>query len=98
MRTIGIRELKAQLSRALRDVQRGELYLVTDRGRVVAELRPPGGRVEETLSPEHAARRALLNAGELRVAEVALTPYRRSPVTLPEGASRELVDWVRGSK
>ena len=39
MRTIGIRELKAELSRVLRDVQRGDTVLVTDRGRVVAELR-----------------------------------------------------------
>ena len=98
MRTIGIRELKAQLSRALRDVQRGELYLVTDRGRVVAELRPPGVSVEGTLSPEHAGRRALLNAGELRIAEGDPAPYRKSVIQLPEGASKELLDWVRGSK
>ncbi|MBK6308217.1 MAG: type II toxin-antitoxin system prevent-host-death family antitoxin [Gemmatimonadetes bacterium] len=45
MRTIGIRDLKAHLSQTLRDVQRGELYLVTDRGRVVAELRPPARRL-----------------------------------------------------
>ncbi|MBC7894515.1 MAG: type II toxin-antitoxin system Phd/YefM family antitoxin [Cytophagaceae bacterium] len=98
MRTIGIRELKAQLSRALRDVQRGELYLVTDRGKVVAELRPPGGGVEGVLAPEDAARRALLNSGELRVSEGAPTPYTHGPVKLPKGASKELLDWVRGSK
>jgi antitoxin (DNA-binding transcriptional repressor) of toxin-antitoxin stability system len=98
MRTIGIRELKAQLSRALRDVQRGELYLVTDRGRVVAELRPPGNAVAAELSPEQAGRRAMINAGELRVAEGDPVPYPRSPVSLPEGASRELLDWVRGGK
>ena len=41
MRTIGIRELKAQLSRTLREVRDGDVFLVTDRGRVVAELRQP---------------------------------------------------------
>jgi antitoxin (DNA-binding transcriptional repressor) of toxin-antitoxin stability system len=39
----GIRNLKNNLSRYLRRVMRGERILVTDRGRVVAELRPPGG-------------------------------------------------------
>jgi antitoxin (DNA-binding transcriptional repressor) of toxin-antitoxin stability system len=42
MRVVGIRELKARLSEYLRDVRRGEVILVTDRNRVVAELRPPG--------------------------------------------------------
>jgi antitoxin (DNA-binding transcriptional repressor) of toxin-antitoxin stability system len=98
MRTIGIRELKSQLSRALRDVQRGELYLVTDRGRVVAELRPPGGTESVALAPEEAGRRRLLSSGELRVAERPRAPYRRSGVSLPEGASQELLDWVRGER
>jgi antitoxin (DNA-binding transcriptional repressor) of toxin-antitoxin stability system len=38
----GIRELKMHLSRYLRQVAGGETVLVTDRGRVVAEVRPPG--------------------------------------------------------
>ena len=42
MKTSGIRELKAHLSAYVREVERGESILVTDRGRVVAELRPPG--------------------------------------------------------
>lgn len=42
MKAVGVRELKAQLSRYLRDVAGGEVVLVTDRGRVVAELRAPG--------------------------------------------------------
>jgi antitoxin (DNA-binding transcriptional repressor) of toxin-antitoxin stability system len=42
MRVVGVRELKARLSEYLRDVRRGEAFLVTDRNRVVAELRPPG--------------------------------------------------------
>lgn len=41
MKTAGIRELKARLSEYLREVQGGETVLVTDRGRVVAELRSP---------------------------------------------------------
>jgi prevent-host-death family protein len=40
MRVIGIRELRQQASRYLRDVQRGETIEVTDRGRPVARLVP----------------------------------------------------------
>lgn len=40
MRTIGIRELRQQASRYLRDVERGETIEVTDRGRPVALLVP----------------------------------------------------------
>lgn len=44
MRVIGVRELRQQASRYLRDVQRGETIQVTDRGRPVALLVPvPGG-------------------------------------------------------
>ena len=49
MRAIGIRELRQQASRYLREVQRGETIQVTDRGRPVAWLVPvpQGGGVEE---------------------------------------------------
>lgn len=42
MRAVGIRELKNRLSHYVRLVEAGESVLVTDRGSVVAELRPPG--------------------------------------------------------
>jgi antitoxin (DNA-binding transcriptional repressor) of toxin-antitoxin stability system len=41
MRAVAIRELKNRLSAYLREVAAGEVVLVTDRGRVVAELRKP---------------------------------------------------------
>lgn len=40
MRAIGIRDLRQQASRYLRDVERGETIEVTDRGRPVARLVP----------------------------------------------------------
>lgn len=40
MRSIGIRELRQQASRYLRDVERGETIEVTDRGRPIARLVP----------------------------------------------------------
>jgi len=42
MKTVGIRELKNNLSRYVRLVKTGETVLVTDRDTVVAELRPYG--------------------------------------------------------
>src|SRR5687767_7400549 len=95
MRTVGIRELKSQLSRVLRDVQRGERVLVTDRGRVVAELRQP-------LSPDSAdartpdARALLAATGQVRVGEPAPHAYAKSPIRSKAGLSRKLLDEERG--
>jgi prevent-host-death family protein len=49
MRAIGIRELRQQASRYLRDVERGETIEVTDRGRPIARLVPipNGGGLED---------------------------------------------------
>ncbi len=40
-RTVGVAELRQNLSKYLRAVERGERLLVTDRNRPVAELGPP---------------------------------------------------------
>ncbi|HEY7500619.1 MAG TPA: type II toxin-antitoxin system prevent-host-death family antitoxin [Vicinamibacterales bacterium] len=40
MQTIGVRELKSQLSECLRRVEAGEQMTVTDRGRPIATLAP----------------------------------------------------------
>jgi len=49
MKQVGIRELKDRFSEYIRLVREGEVVEVTDRGKVVAELRPPsvGGELEE---------------------------------------------------
>ncbi|NJD20428.1 MAG: type II toxin-antitoxin system prevent-host-death family antitoxin [Gemmatimonadetes bacterium] len=43
MKAVGVKDLKARLSEYLRYVKAGEAVLVTDRGEVVAELRPVAG-------------------------------------------------------
>jgi len=45
--TVGIAELRQNLSRYLRRVERGERLVVTDRNRPVAELGPPATRGTE---------------------------------------------------
>ncbi len=44
MRSVGLKILKNKLSEYVRLAEGGEVVLVTDRDRVVAELRPPGER------------------------------------------------------
>lgn len=68
MRAIGIRELRQQASRYLREVERGETFEVTDRGRPVALLSPvPRAGALERLAASGRLRRAngdLLALGE----------------------------------
>jgi antitoxin (DNA-binding transcriptional repressor) of toxin-antitoxin stability system len=95
MRTIGIRALKAELSSAIRDVQRGEIFLVTDRGRVVAELRSPSSDAPQPPGTKRGLQ-SLATAGALRVAERAPGPYAASPLSSPAGTAQRLIDEDRG--
>lgn len=97
MRTVGIRELKAHLSRVLREVQRGEVILVTDRGLVVAELRRPDLAGQMPVGPERSLGR-MAAEGQLRLREAVAEPYPASPLALPEGSSSELLDADRGER
>jgi prevent-host-death family protein len=98
MKAIGVRELKAHLSRYLRDVQAGEVVLVTDRGRVIAELRG----APDTAHPESSVDRGLRALG----ARAGLTvrephdpaAYGASPLRAPEGTGRSLLDADRGER
>jgi prevent-host-death family protein len=47
MRVVGIRELKASLSEALREVAGGERIRVTSRGRAVADIVPAGAAMAD---------------------------------------------------
>jgi len=60
MREIGVRQLKAHLSEALHEVERGEQLRVTVHGRPIADIVPAGpGRADEQL-------RALVADGRIR--------------------------------
>ncbi len=95
MVTTGIRNLKNNLSRYIRRVIGGERILVTDRGRVVAELRLPayiGG-----LGDAAVRYRALVEQGVVRPAREAGDPLAGWPtLKLPPGTAAELVDADRG--
>jgi prevent-host-death family protein len=51
MRVVNVKEMKARLSAYLREVVRGEEFLVTDRNRVVARLGPPPGAADADAPP-----------------------------------------------
>ncbi len=98
MRAVGVRDLKANLSRYLREVERGEVVLVTDRGRVVAELRaaPETAHVESEV--EHRLR--LLAARTPLSVQERHNPaaYVASPLRAPDGTARGLLDAERGER
>lgn len=58
--TVGVGELRQNLSKYLRRVQRGERLLVTDRNRPVAELGPPpaaaGAQLDRLIAEGRVAR------------------------------------------
>ncbi len=99
IKTVNVRTLKDKLSSYLREVQRGEVILVTDRGVVVAELRRP---------VFHPAAQHALSDAEQRYVERGLlhvglpnskSAYRlNSRVRLPRGVIEDALDWIRGTR
>ncbi len=94
---VGIRELKNSLSRYVRQAEAGDVVLVTDRGRVVAELWPPG----------HGERRTDIHPGLLEMERKGLirlgtrpnhpSLYRRMPhLDLGGKTIEDLMDEIRG--
>ena len=90
MRSVGLKVLKNKLSEYVRIAAGGETVLVTDRDRVVAELRPPQGRGPLTSDAmlAEAMRRGWLSA-PLVVRE---GPPPRGPVTSIDDLLTELRD------
>lgn len=89
MRTVGVKALKDRLSEYIRLAAAGETVLVTQRDRVVAELRPPSpGRAErlEDAALADAVRKGWLKAPLQSGAE----PPPRMPVMSTEQLERAL--------
>jgi antitoxin (DNA-binding transcriptional repressor) of toxin-antitoxin stability system len=94
MKTVGVRDLKIHLSAHLRDVARGDIIIVTDRSRVVAELRAPGSNQTTNLSPDALLRQRLVDRGLLRQVPPPGRPHWQSalPALLKSGTALELLD------
>jgi antitoxin (DNA-binding transcriptional repressor) of toxin-antitoxin stability system len=93
MKAVGVRDLKAHLSSYLRDVVAGEVVLVTDRGRVIAELRTPGQEPDPRESETDRRLRQMAERFPLRVGEPRdASVYRVSPIRKPAGTAHDLLD------
>ena len=95
LKTVGIKELKNNLSAYLRDVRTGARVLVTDRDRVVAELHEPrsGYALDDPIDPQLAE---WLDAGTVSLPTVRKSKLPTSPVRLDEGTAERLLDEDRG--
>jgi antitoxin (DNA-binding transcriptional repressor) of toxin-antitoxin stability system len=97
MKTVGVRDLKIHLSAHLRDVARGDVILVTDRARVVAELRSPSANHSADVSPDALLRQRLVDRGLLKPAPPSGRPLWKAPLPhlLKQGSAKELLDAER---
>lgn len=101
MRAVGIRELKNKLSHYIRLVEAGESVLVTDRGAVVAELRPPGAEGRSAaVDPIAAELVALARRGRAVLGAPHDPDLYRPPrrAVLSEGSLAALLEAERGSR
>ena len=93
MTKVGLRELKNRLGVYIAKVRAGETVVITDRGVVVAELKPP-------VPTENAVLDEMVRRGEATLGKPIKDReafYRSMPGPLLKGVtSQELLDWVRG--
>jgi antitoxin (DNA-binding transcriptional repressor) of toxin-antitoxin stability system len=90
MKTVGIRRLKNALSEYVRQVKDGEEVMVTDRGVVVAELRPPTPPEMRSGAPPGLAalaRRGLLTLGQPNSSGL----YAPVPPLMAHGSAADLL-------
>jgi antitoxin (DNA-binding transcriptional repressor) of toxin-antitoxin stability system len=98
MISTGIRDLKNNLSRYIRRLGVAKRILVTDRGRVVAELRLPDAAM--SAGQQRSRYTVLVEGGSVRPAVQVGDPLEGWPtpaeLMLPVGTSRALIDEERG--
>ena len=87
MQSVGIKALKNKLSEYIRAAAAGETVLVTDRGRVVAEVVAP--RVRADASPAEQKMGELIRQG--LVTPATLAPRARLPRRKPVAALSEVM-------
>lgn len=95
---VGIRELKNQLSKYVRQVEGGDVVLVTDRGKVVAELLPPGSTRRHDIHPVllEMERKGLIRPGTGRNGPEL---YPKLPqMDLGGETVQDVIDFLRGDR
>lgn len=96
MTSVGIKELKNRLSHYIRLVKQGEAVQVTDRGEVVAELRPPG---EGAIDRSYPDVEALLRLGDVTIGEPNRSDlYALQKTSASSGTAQRLLEEERGER
>ena len=97
LRTVGVKELKNNLSAYLREVRRGITIFVSDRGLIVAELREP---LQNSVGPLPSPP-ALADWISTAIVSPPLTKKEKlpsSPVRVRSGTALELLESDRGER
>jgi antitoxin (DNA-binding transcriptional repressor) of toxin-antitoxin stability system len=97
IKTVGIKDLKNNLSAWLRDVRRGTRLLVADRNVIVAELHEPEIRYT-TVPASSSVMEEWVKEGRMLPPTAPKGSLPRSPVKLKEGIARQLLDQDRGEE
>jgi antitoxin (DNA-binding transcriptional repressor) of toxin-antitoxin stability system len=98
MRVVNVKEMKARLSAYLRDVGRGDTVLITDRGKVVAQLGPVNALKEGHPGQSDAVARLVALGARPPLRGPRPGDYRR-PGRAPGLTTQridQLLDWSRG--
>ena len=95
IKTVGIKDLKNNLSAHLRDVKRGTRILVAERDRVIAELHEPGAPYTVEMSDNPVLER-WIREGKVRLPTRRRTrPLESTGVRAPDGTAERLLDETR---
>lgn len=96
MRSVGIKALKAHLSRYIDLVRKGEVVLVTDRDEVVAEIRLPSQLVPSGVSRWDLALQEEARRGSVILAKRKESLLRTLPTPCDDGLDlQRILDQVR---
>ena len=95
LKTVGVKNLKNQLSAYLREVKRGARILITERDHIVAELRKPLAS-SMPLSTNDPLRERWLQEGKLIFPTQKKCSLLRTPLHSPEGTALQLIAEDRG--
>jgi antitoxin (DNA-binding transcriptional repressor) of toxin-antitoxin stability system len=96
MRSVGIKALKAHLSRYIDLVRKGEVVLITDRDEVVAEIRLPSQLVPSKVSRWDLALQEEARRGSLTLAKFKQSRLRTLPTPCDDGVDlQKILDELR---
>ena len=91
LKTVGIKELKNNLSSYLHDVQRGVTVLISNRNDIIAELHEPYGQMNIS-GNMNALLLAWAQAGTISLPKYEKQPLELSCVNLPSGTACGLLN------